>query len=186
MAQTVALQRGTTTVSGTSTSTTTLFTQSGGTATRVIVNNLSFYSSTNAQQGLNIGFYNTSSGGQTSLVGYLYRPSANTCYSCQFLPYGSGSPFTGVPPGGTTNIYPSTPLLAGFTSNQDIGGTSPGSINFTYPSAGNLIINGCPANFYMGPSDSLKIKATWYQIAGKSVNYGTVNISYSFTTITES
>ena len=73
MAQTIALQRGTTTVAGSGASSVTLFTQSGGTATRVILNQLSFYNSTSASnQSSKVIVYLTSSGGQTSVIGFLF------------------------------------------------------------------------------------------------------------------
>jgi hypothetical protein len=42
------------------------------------------------------------------------------------------------------------------------------------------------SNFYMGPGDSIAVKARGSSASGKSQVFQTLNISYSFTTITES
>lgn len=190
MAQTVALQRGTTTVSGNNGSAT-LFTQSGGTATRVILNNLSFYSATPCYSGMYITLGLVQSGGQSSIIGQIRDAQTGALgrYSTQFFTTGNnqaqGMQFQSQ--GITGTFFNSQTLLTGSTSNTDIGATNQSSTFLAVPLTSNYQkFSFCPQNFYMGPSDSLIVKTSWYNISGKSVVYATVNTSYSFTTITES
>lgn len=185
MAQTIALQRGTTTVSGNSTSTATLFTQSGGIATRVIVNQLTFTfnSATSGSQTI-LGVYHTSSGGQTSLIG-IFRNSQNGL-GYQAIQFAVGSAtnngFTATSISSTSNLYPQMPCI-GHTQSGDMSGTGPGNISFSYSDSSNTRFSTLPSNFYIGPSDSIIIKAQALDGGGSPV---TVTASYSFTTITES
>jgi hypothetical protein len=187
MAQTVALQRGTTTVNGNN-GTVTLFTQSGGNATRVIVNQLGFYASTASRYGLNIGVYLASSGGQTTFLGRLYEgPQSSSRFQSQFVLTGGVVNLNGANIGTSNNMFPTLPSLAGYSgTNTDMGGISLGDAALNYSSSSNQYYGFLPTNFFMGPSDSIKVKAYWYTTSGKSTIFGTVNVGYSFTTVTES
>jgi len=184
MAQTIALQRGTTTVAGSGASSVTLFTQSGGTATRVILNQLSFYNSTSASNSSSrVLVYLTSSGGQTSVLGYLFG-SNGTGYSYQFLPGGGNS---NVGAGVSTAVLGQCPVIQSSNTSADIGTPNPSNVSASFDTSTGRNQAIFPSNFWMGPSDSIKIKAYQSYTSGKStLQVATVNIGYSFTTITES
>jgi len=194
MAQTVALQRGSTTVTSDGTSTVTLFTQSGGTATRVIVNNLAitFSSSINTGQVMSIVFYLTQTGSQTVMLG-LIRRTSNGNRSFQFTPgVSTNSPF-----GNASSIYnaaqpttylPTNPIIHGSGTNGTASGAA-STLSVTYcdtSSNGQTIVTLLNSNFYMGPSDLVGMKIYAATTSGKSYVFTTATISYSFTTITES
>jgi len=180
MAQTIALQRGTTTVTANGSSGATLFTQSGGTATRVIVNNLGFYfTTTPGQSDVYVVVYLTQSGGQQLVLGRLYNQSPYK--AAQFAPGIS-----------TTNAFETNP--ANINAARNFGFTSSGTNGVASADAQSISINApsstsmmqLNSNFYMGPGDSIAVKARGSSASGKSQVFQTLNISYSFTTITES
>ena len=186
MAQTVALQRGTTSVSADNSSSVTLFTQSSGTATRVIVNSLGMYFSPQPNTGTQaFVLYVTSSGGQTTVIGIIR--SSSTSRSVQFTPAGSPtSQFLGGMNSTNGQVYPFVPNI---TSNgaTGVGSSAPNSVSVTYLSTSTgLPINIISSNFYIGPSDVISMKGFAQQVSGKSTTSCTMSISYSFTTITES
>ncbi len=193
MAQTVALQRGSTTVTSDGTSTVTLFTQSGGTATRVIVNRLGITFSSNIDTGqfCHIIFYMTQTGSTTLTLGILRRQSGGN-RSWQFLPgVSTNNSFTGafVNSAVPLSVYlPTNPLLNGSgTSGTASGAASTTTVEYagtgTQPAT---IVNLLNSNFYMGPSDLVGMKIYAASTSGKSYINPTATISYSFTTITES
>jgi hypothetical protein len=186
MAQTVALQRGTTSVTANGTSSVTLFTQSGGTATRVIVNSLgmTFSPDPNTGQAVVVTLTVTPSGGQTLILGYLRSTSNNR--AIQFTPAGSPqNQFYGQP------IYAGSPysLMPNINGNSTsgTGASASNAVGMTYVSnsTGNPQ-NAISPNFYIGPSDVVAMKGYCPYTSGKSVLSTTMSISYSFTTITES
>lgn len=193
MAQTVALQRGSTTLASDGTSTVTLFTQSGGTATRVIVNRLgvTFSNAVDTGQFCHIVFFMTQTGSSTLMLGLLRRQSGGN-RSWQFLPGNStNNAFTGGSINSSTpvtNFLQTNPLINGSGTN----GTASGAANTltteyaSTTSQGQTVTNILNSNFYMGPSDLVGMKIYAASTSGKSYINPTATISYSFTTITES
>lgn len=178
MAQTIALQRGTTSVTADGTIVT-LFTQSGGTATRVILNQLSWYLNAIQNSGSPTAIVlHTSSGGQTSVLGY-YRRTNGSMYSGQFLIGGNNSAWNSTGAASTGNIS-SNPAMTG--GSGGMGNDQP-SLEY---SGTSTYTSSMPSTFYIGPGDSIKIKIYSSAGTGKSFVYRTANIGYSFTTITES
>lgn len=183
MAQTIALQRGTTTVTTDGTTAVTLFTQSGGIATRVIFNALGISFATAANTGgVYIALFHQQSGGQATLIGYLN--TNNTTKNYQFNPGASpDNDFLGVYSSGQNSIMPAAPVLRSGASSMS---ANAGSVSFTYQGGSNTQLSLMAKNFYMGPGDSLFMKIDARYQSGKSQSTTTANISYSFTTITES
>lgn len=185
MAQTVALQRGTTSVSANNTSSVTLFTQSGGTATRVILNSLNMTFSPNPNSGnVNVILIVTPSGGQSVVLGIIRSGSQNV--AIQFTPAGSpNNQFLAVPIY-AGNLYTPMPNITG-NSTSGVGASNASSVGTTWTNnSTGLPINMVSPNFYIGPSDVVSMKAQATNVAGKSSSTCTMSISYSFTTITES
>jgi len=196
MPQTVALQRGTVSVSADNTTQATLFTQSGGIATRVIINSLTvgFSPSLQSSRDLCIMVSLQQSGGHNSLLGYIFQTSYGNS-NFQFAPGVNtvnsfyGTPSSGNAPTPSNKLLSSQPVISGGGSGG-IGNASAANVQFRYPSTtgegvGN--INTINSNFYMGPSDSIRMKIQGWYTSGKGAHlYSTATISYSFTTITES
>ena len=187
MAQTIALQRGATTTPGNGNQTT-LFTQSGGIATRVIPNALGFYLNTPIPNNgtVVIGIYVAISGGQTLLVGYLNQGSSNFIRSFQF-PIGA-MPNSG--PYGNVFYAPqttwqSTGFIPQINGTTGVGSLSIENLQLSFnPGSGSKFVS-LPSSFYIGPSDSIVIRGYNVYQAGKTTTYPNINVTYSFTTITE-
>ena len=161
MAQTIAMQRGTGSIAGGSSVTTTLFTQSGGTATRVIFNGLAWYSNSNASMAMSL--YVSPSGGAPYLIGYWKQ----FAQSSQFVPSLNG-PFGLVT--GSATLPDTFQYYTG--AAQYIALVGPDSVSSSTGPA------SVAQNFWIGPSDSVILRAG---------NSGTAQtFGYSFTTITES
>jgi len=190
MAQTISLVRGTTSVTGNGTSNVTLFTNSGtGIATRVIVNQLTFYIGGSASgSGYLINLYHQSSGGYNSIVGQIANGGSGTIPRTEQWLIG-GFPSTRVI-GNSSQGTAVDSFCMGSTSGA-AGSTDVLSFDAstTRMSIGSNSSNGqykhCPQTFWIGPSDVLRIKAGWNQAGGKGGTPATVNIGYSFTLITE-
>jgi len=170
MAQTIAMHRGVGAVSVGSTGVpVTLFTQSGGIATRVIFNNFAYYCSNTNSNVILVMRVDQSGGGNLILTrGQITGSGGN------------------IPSMGTNGAY------------QPVGGSSLSGIKLrfqinstsgTYPGTGNPDItsswvsgdNGAmPQQFWIGPSDAVVIS-----MQNNSGTF-TMNYAYSFTTITES
>lgn len=172
MAQTIAMVRGTTTCS--SGSVATLFTQSTGTATRVIVNMISCYGNTQfGSPSINVNFV-SSSGGSSVLA---YFKNNTSIYSAQFMPVGNGTA-----PASFQGATATTPIIGGTNSNVGtsyIGAQNPNTFTLTNTTGNNQYSSYCPSNFWMGPSDYITIRVT-------DANSSDMTVAYSFTTITES
>jgi hypothetical protein len=151
MAQTVATVRGS--VSGSSP---TLFTQSGGNATRVILNQVFFviysYSS------LNIKLRHVPTNGGTSTIGWWFSNSAN---SGQLCPNPNG---TGPLEYALNSTYNLMMPVNGAWVDDSIAASTNGSVT-----------SYAPQNFWIGPGDSIRLDTT-----------GNTTCYYHFTTITES
>lgn len=184
MAQTIAMQRGTTTVSATGISEVTLFTQSGGIATRVILNQLGA-SISEVPNHAYMTLIHQVSGGQAFVLGILKYATSGP-RSFQFAPgVSSANPFAAVPMlNSTSNSLgrSSNPVIHSDGSNG-VANITPSSVNVSWPDGStDTRYSMLCSNFYMGPGDSLLVRCR------ADINSGTATatISYSFTTITES
>jgi len=182
MAQTIAVQRGTTTVTGNGITKTTLFTQSGGIATRVILVGVSANIASGQNSHSLALFINVNGTGNLLPVAYVMTnyTNYNTVY---MLPDKAGSsPLT--MQSGNTGFFAGT---ASFAGNAN-GGIVNGLTNAVVPIAGttgyqnpyyNSPLSLVPSQFWMASGDSL---------VASSFNAGeqTPTIVYHFVTITES
>jgi hypothetical protein len=189
MPQTIALQRGTTTLTGDGTTSVTLFTQSGGIATRVIVNQLSFFfsSALDANADMRGIVYHQSSGGQGSVLGILKNTQGTTSLKAVQFPVGSftNNPWTGLSPTATALPFMGVPYIGSTNATEDMLTSPTGSVNNTYSSTSNERGSAITQNFYIGPGDSIRIKFNARTNVNDVSTPTTVNIGYSFTTITE-
>ena len=171
MAQTIAMQQGTGTV--TSGSTTTLFTQSGGIATRVIFNFISFYCSANVSSP-NLMVQHVSAGGGTGLIGYLKTDAGGT-NALQLMPAAGGtSPAQYV--GNSASVVPTMTFPISSESNY-MGSVTPSTFNIRTPTSANM--GFLPSNYWIGPGDAVRLG--WTDGGGRSIT-----VAWSMTTITES
>ena len=182
MAQTIAMQRGATSITA-SGGYNTLWTQSSGVATRVIPNMLVGYWT---QSPLNVASYVTltlqSSTGGSQVLGWMYISSSATQYRTwqaginynatnQMAPVSTSSAMNG------WNLY-----------TNGSGYIADNVANITY----NLQILNVNSGFtplgqfYMGNGDSLKIRSSSIYQSGKSQFNNTLQVAWSFTTVTES
>lgn len=163
MAQTIAMQRGSGTLSASGNTSATLFLQSGGTATRVIINGIAWYSA-----------------GGYSFMHLIVVPSGGAPYIIgRFFQYASDGQFTVSPYGGlgavgnASGISDHTIQLYKSGGNNYIANTAPDTVTYSPGQA-----SSAPQNFWIGPGDEVKLRAG---NGGYVQTYG-----YSFTTITES
>jgi hypothetical protein len=183
MAQTVAAQRGSTTVAGTGIAFLTLFTQSTGVATRVILNTLSARHDGSTLSRLAL-LINVNGSGNYSLVALKAGSSANrTVYSINMMPGSSYQP-VGSAGNSSTNFYGDRWVIQGTQANRFVGTDiqnnrwelyGPEGI---FQSSTGVSIDYVPSQFWMNNGDTLSL------LAYNSNEY-TTNIVYSFTTITE-
>lgn len=184
MAQTIAVQRGTTTVTGNGTTKVTLFTQSSGTATRVILCGVS--ANTAAGTGINfsLGLHlNVSSGGNYLPIAIVKGIQSGARYTAMFP--GGTSTSQGEMWGGATSGEGLIPGSSTYMSTTD--GGLPADLNSgTMHLTGNVAyqyiytaLNYVPTQFWMANGDSLAV--SHYNSSGN-----TATIIYHFVTITES
>lgn len=183
MAQTIALQRGTATVLSNGSSITTLFTQSGGTATRVIMNQLIFTSSNEWGNGYlsdkGIGIYHESSGGKTSLLGII-RDNVDNMKEWQF-PVAHNT-FNFWQPLSTSTLTGASPIIFTDAGGGIVATTPPTTRIYYTGNTSQIRYSAMPPQFYIGPGDSIKVKAQGRDSGSQPT---TVTVGYSFTTITE-
>lgn len=171
MAQTIATQRGT----GTATQNTnvTLFTQSGGLSTRVILNQLTLYATSSDWQYPQLQIVHLSSNGASSVIGYM-RLGGTGAYSMSMM--AANNALGPVQVGGNSGSTFMGGVYYGNVANTWSGNTSPGN---QYQGGNGSYYSYMPSNYWIGPGDSIQIK--WWDNASVSAVYG-----FSFTTITES
>ena len=180
---TIAMQRGYSSFS-TANTPVTLFTQSGGSSTKVMINQLMIFSVSGQISGYNKHMITyTPSGGYPSIIGVIYHSAS--AYALQWDPVMGSKPqmiANGSYSGGTPQHGGQFMLGGdGSVSNPSIGsGTSNAMSNFNisvtnYPYGYSNHV--CPPSFFIGPSDSVKFVSS----TGSSSYY----IAWSFTTITE-
>jgi hypothetical protein len=150
----------------------------------VILNQLGIYFSNSPDNGANnITVLQNISGGQSLLIGYIRDTDRRR--STQFIPgAASENPFFGNPTQTATSsaaVLNRTPNL-GSSGTTGVGSAGAGNISLDYSSNSTGHWTIMPSNFYMGPGDSLSIKIS-AEFGGGPL---TANITYSFTTITES
>jgi hypothetical protein len=175
MAQTIAMQRGVLTTNWTDASSSaplqTIFTQSGGTATRVICNSLQMTTNYNIQGTIQFYLINASSGAAT-VIG-MSRPNTSW-YNLAILPrtetegYNSGA-----------GIYPSGYFIT--QANSAVANMSlatPASAAAESQQGNNLMF--FPKNQWMGNGDSIAVRGYLHPSATSTT------VIYNFTTITES
>ena len=181
MAQTVALQRGVQSVTYDGTTRYTMFTQSGGIATRVIIGGVSAYSNA-ARPGMMMGIYVVLNGGGFNFIAFKMGSNAYSIGAMDFCPGTVAANFSSA--AGSTNPSTSsiiTQSVASFYSgNGDIFSQSlTGSGTGTTPYS-DKTYEFCPIQFWIGPGDAVVFK-------GRMTNTTeTGQIAYNFTTITES
>jgi len=185
MAQTIALQRGTVSTNLNGNTSTTLFTQSGGTATRVIIGGVGMYTNTSTgslAMQLVVGLSGSTT--NTIVIAFKGSSTALNTYSMDFIPglmptSGAMRPSTNSTPSGTSILSNNSANV--FSGSQSLDGAYITGAD-TATNFGNNTFNYeyCPAQFWMGPSDTLFFR-------GRNSNGAyTGNVAYSFTTITES
>lgn len=174
MAQTIAIVRGTTSV--TAFNNVLLFTQSASTATRVIVNMVSFHSSGGQWSGPSASVYMTSSSGGNAIIGYW--KTAGSLHQGNFMPAASGyGPMSSTGVGTSANpIAMSGAMCANDGSQTYIGPVYPANLQTTASTSRESFM---PSNFWLGSGDTVRFG--WYDN-----NSNSAIIAYSFTTITES
>ena len=170
MPQTVAMVRGTTVIAPYTP--TTIYTQSGGIATRVIINMIAAYG-TSGLSSPYFDLYYTSSSGGNSVIGYFKSNASMT--SIQLMPANNG--FGPIQVGGNSGSVPMTGAGGGNVGTVYPGTISPFSWNVYHGSDNRM--SYCPSNLWMGPSDTLGIAC----VDNNSANF---QFAWSFTTITES
>lgn len=177
MAQTVAVQRGATTVSADGTSKVTLFTQSSGTATRVILNSLSVSFASSSSNAAAMLFINISGSGNYVPVAIRRHNEYATRYLA-FMPSDSAV-------GSSLSATQTTQLPQGVSLGSTGANGWPSSgvydvVAAVYGTArSSLPLNIVPANFWMANGDSLTM-STYLDATG------TATILYHFVTVTES
>jgi hypothetical protein len=190
MAQTVATQRGT--GSGSQSGSATLFTQSGGNATRVIFNQFAAYAANSNYTGsLTFTMNHVVSNGSTNIIGWFRTGgSGNSSTSFQLFPNpNSTGPMETVPYINSNGYVYSSNVNGGISG---VVGSYPGSSNTVgigVPvSTGNFTISSyAPQNFWIGPNDSVVIRWSYGQYYdGESYISPNITYAYHFTTITES
>ena len=173
MAQTIAMQRGTSSIA--TGSNITLFTQSSGTATRVICNWISFYAASQYANGARLSFNHSSSAGGSAQIGYAFLQNAGQ--SSQITPANNSvGPYQFR---GDTTPAPINGFMYAASTASYTGAINPANLQIYNPTSVTAT-QYMPSNLWMGPSDSLT--AYWVD----NGNAVTINIAWSFTTITES
>ena len=179
MAQTIAMQRGSTSATFNSTRYT-LFTQSGGNATRVIINAITVWSGSGFGGWGNMMLQVLNSGTSVYLPiaikmsGAAINPSAMT-----FIPETVGISGGAQQASSTATLTSQTLWYPDGSDWPNTNGmTIQGAVSNASSSNGNSNFEFCPRNFWIGSGDSVIL-----QVKGSSNPSGTMG--WSFTTITE-
>jgi hypothetical protein len=188
MAQTISIQRGTVSLTPSGSSPVTLWTQSGGTATRVIFGSISgwFTQSITTSGSTTFALAFTPSGASYEImVGYMAVKPSTTTYGFAILP-GQGAPSAQIST--TSSAYSTLPSATVLTSVNS-GATLFANMN---PSYLRILMPGnrysdyqsqfqsFPDNFWIGPGDVVQINCSNYSSGG------TLYLTYEFVLVTES
>jgi hypothetical protein len=183
MAQTIAVQRGSTTVSGAGASKTTLFTLSSGTATRVIVGGVSAEFPGNNGYARMLLSINVNGSG--SYLPVLFRQ--HNQYSNRYLnSWPNSDSSIGVSLSGRFNdtisqsfgVSIGSSAVGGFPGS--IAGSLTGAVYQSSISGDYVPLNITPGQFWMANGDSLVVQAY------NELTPASVTIIYHFVTVTES
>jgi hypothetical protein len=184
MAQTIAAQRGTTTVTGNGSASATLFTQSTGTATRVILSSVSAKHDEVTADFLTMSLLiNVNATGNLALVAQKQASSStNGRYGMAMMPGSNLYPYTSITSSSPTYLDRWVQTQVGI--KEYLGTTAYYRSNWYGPngqSAQGYLTSwdNVPSQFWINSGDSVIVKY-WNSSAN------TVDILYSFTTITES
>ncbi len=187
MAQTIAAQRGTTTNAGDGTTKTTLFTQSSGIATRVILNGVSAQSAGGTSATFRISLV-INVNGSGSFIPVAIRGNASagrSVYGISMMPDSkTGEAVQSL--GGSAGAYQPSRWVPATVSQPVYFGTEIQNNRWewfgpvgSYSDALNNSIDYVPSQFWMNSGDTLSIITF-------NTNNRSADVVYSFTTITES
>jgi hypothetical protein len=185
MAQTIALQRGSTAITWNGTTLTTLFTQSGGTATRVCIGGVSAYTSVSSGIAMAMFVKQSAVSVYTTVAikssGTQVNNYALDFYGGQAI-YPQAMKFNTASTPSTSSVIAST-NTANYTGLNNMNGMAIyGADTVVYAGASTTAnYDVCPAQFWIGPGDSVVMK-----FFNNNDSSATGNVAYSFTTITES
>jgi len=184
MAQTIAAQRGSTTVTSNGQTSVTLFTQSSGVATRVILNSISWAGSSSGNNPRMSLMLNINGTGNETCVAILGATNATTASGQTMFPGCSPAPLTNITANPQAYIDRWLPVSWGDSSTPIGKKLTNGYWSFFGPNGSSQTseagsIEYVPSQFWMNSGDSLVFRC--YKSASE-----TVNVYYSFTTITES
>jgi hypothetical protein len=190
MPQTVALQRGSTSLNGNGATFGDLFTQSSGIATRVVLNGIACWSQTTGDPYVFASLLVKSAGSTTNVLTVGSKSFGNATTSAFDMSPSDGidGNFTGYSPTSTVSFANKlTPISQLGSTNLPFGAQSWTAVGLQLCGGGTTqsVNNGTatyfsvPRDFWIGPSDVVSMKIY-------SNNGRTWTIAYSFTTITES
>jgi hypothetical protein len=181
MAQTIAMQRGSLSVT-TDGSWNTLWTQNSGIAARVIPNQINghyVYNPTGATIQFQLAI--TSSGGSGQILSMTQNMYSTQLNGWQIACTGNQS---------GNIIYGQNPA---YNSTWGISGGASGSSPYNTSITNTSIANGSPAShpppvgqFFLGNGDSVRVRVTGQRPFGKGTTSNAMQIYWNFTTITES
>jgi hypothetical protein len=184
MAQTIATQRGT--GSGSQSGSATLFTQSGGNATRVIFNQFAAYGDYPYRSFVKFTMNHVVSNGSTNILGW-YQAQGNDGTSFQLCPNPNGNNPVGMIGSDAAAMSQNGGLIGG--SNYAYPGNSYAVyLKSPYVYAGiSSVSSYAPQNFWIGAGDSVVINWAYgsYYSGGNAFSPNII-YAYHFTTITES
>lgn len=180
MTQTISIVRGNTTVTGDNSTRVVLFTNSAtGFATRVIPNYFTI-GSNNSIIGSSSGYLELINQAQATTFGIIayHFSSPASSGEISLFPQNSTTQTT------IANINNNTTNSRQFYSGQFISnGAIPEAFGATTSGSRGSFM---PSNFYIGPSDQLRVYGSARAMQGKSNTPQTITVRYSFTLITES
>jgi hypothetical protein len=183
MAQTIAAQRGTATVTSNGTTANTLFTQSTGTATRVILNSSAVKHGETQLDRMSLCINVNGTGNYACVALKGVSNTGNSSYGINMMPSSSYTPLTTTMTGSSS--YVDRWIQHAVNTNHYLGSTvandrwSFAGPNGVSQTGGNVSVDYVPSQFWLNSGDSLVL--FHFCSAG-----GTSDCVYSFTTITES
>jgi hypothetical protein len=188
MPQTVALQRGTASLTWNGTTQHTLFTQSGGIATRVVIGGISFTSSSDGPLSIMLVVRLAGSASNTVTVAFKGTSTRRNPTAIDFVP--GVSPNSSAQRPSTVETTSGQTVLAYTSANNQLSGSSSyniqsvsatGADSATDTGSTSFNYEYCPLQFWIGPSDIVSVKVFNYNASG-----ATGTVAFNFTTITES
>lgn len=183
MAQTIAAQRGVTTVNGNGTTATTLFTQSTGISTRVILNSVAIKHDNGAMTRAALCINLNGTGNYACVALKSVSASGNDTYGLNMMPGSNVYPVQ--TSGNTGSPYPDRWTLFASNFNAYLGSTlvnnrmAMNGPNGAFLGGNSICVDFVPSQFWMNNGDSLVLLHF-------NTNGYTADALYSFTTITES